>query len=193
VASAWWWFNNLPYIPRTAYLSALSPCYTLCSKTRRRCLQMQLEGRDSCLMRLTDVRTSHIFLILLHCCSTEVLRSFIYTHRLTKLESTYLFPRHTTCICGCNMFSLLFPAFGNEMLHSLVDQPLAYIAPAMLLLAITIFSTSRVNKRQLTVPFFGNEDGNPVAMQKRWITDSMNFLREGFVKVLGLTIYICPW
>jgi hypothetical protein len=88
------------------------------------------------------------------------------------------------------MFSQLFPAVHKKIFHSFVDQPLSYIIPAILLLAITALSASYVNQRKLTVPFFGNEDGNPVAMQKRWITDSMTFLREGFVKVLGITTHI---
>jgi hypothetical protein len=82
------------------------------------------------------------------------------------------------------MFSQLVQGFDGQVLHGLVQQPSSLIVPALILIGITIWWSSLFNRRKLSVPFFGGEGGNVARAQQRWMTDSMNLLREGFSKVL---------
>jgi hypothetical protein len=82
------------------------------------------------------------------------------------------------------MFSQLVQGFDGQVLHGLVQQPSSLIVPALILIGITIWWSSLFNRRKLSVPFFGDEGGNVARAQQRWMTDSMNLLREGFSKVL---------
>jgi hypothetical protein len=83
------------------------------------------------------------------------------------------------------MFSRFLQGFDDQILHTLSEQPFSYIAPALTLIGITIWFTSHSKQRKLSVPFFG--DGNLARAQQRWMTDSINLLREGVQKVLAIT------
>jgi len=85
------------------------------------------------------------------------------------------------------MFSQFFQGLDDQMLHSLVEQPFTMIIPALILIGITLWRSSPFKQCKLSVPFFGDEGGNVARAQQRWMTDSMNLLREGFSKVVEPT------
>jgi hypothetical protein len=84
------------------------------------------------------------------------------------------------------MFSAFLPGLDNLALNSLTEQRLSYLVPGLILIGITLWFTcaSAFTQRKLSVPFFGDEDGNSARAQQRWMTDAINLLREGLQKVL---------
>ena len=81
----------------------------------------------------------------------------------------------------------LFTRPDKEISPRITDQPLPYFVAFIVLITATLWSASRFNQRKLSFPIFGDEEGNLVSAKQRWGFDSVNFVREGYLKVLT------PW
>lgn len=73
-----------------------------------------------------------------------------------------------------------------EALPRLIDELSIYLIPTFISVCLAFFVVYRFNRQKLSVPFFEEQEGNPDAGKKRWMTDSLNFLREGVSKVIVL-------
>jgi hypothetical protein len=66
-------------------------------------------------------------------------------------------------------------------------HPTHFIATAIIILLVSAFSwTKLVPRKALKLPFYGFEDNQVGAAKNRWSSDSLNLLREGYMKVCSI-------
>ena len=81
----------------------------------------------------------------------------------------------------------LFTRLDKKISPPITDQPLPYFVAFIVLITATLWSASRFNQRKPSFPIFGDEEGTLASAKQRWGFDSVNLIREGYLKVLT------PW
>lgn len=78
------------------------------------------------------------------------------------------------------------------LLHDAVQKPaLFYSAVTVVLSIIASLAISWSSQTQrLDIPFYGQDDKDQAAPRKRWMTDCLNLIREGYGKVSSYTLYL---
>jgi len=71
----------------------------------------------------------------------------------------------------------------GQVFSTVIEDPTTYFLPAFFIITLILVSAYRLKEKKLNIPFFGNGDGNPDAARKRWMSDSINLLSEGYTKV----------
>lgn len=73
----------------------------------------------------------------------------------------------------------------NGLVHHKLETPISYYLTSfiILLLVPVLYFMNLKSQKPIDLPFHGLDDNDSEAPKKRWMTDSINLLREGYAKV----------